>query len=345
MRFQIVHEIKGRIRVHILQTYMSDKEADTLQYYLDNSGLVQSAKVYERTQDAVICYKGSRQEMLKQLQQFSYQAVQLPESVEALSGRRTNREYMDKLAGKVILRMGSKALLPFPIRSAVTVVKSAKYIWKALDTLRQRKIEVALLDGVAIGVSVLRGDMNTAGSVMFLLDIGETLEEWTHKKSVDDLARSMTLNTGRVWLLVDGKEVLTDAKKIQMDDRIVVHMGNVIPFDGIVADGEGMVNQASFTGESLPVEKKVDGYVYAGTVLEEGELTIQVKGTSGSTRYEKIVNMIEETEKLKSGVESRAEHLADKLVPYTLGGTGLVYLLTRNVTKALAVLMVDFSAR
>ena len=343
MRFQIVHEIKGRIRIHILQTYMSDKEADTLQYYLDNSGLVRSAKVYERTQDAVICYKGSRQEMLKQLQQFSYQAVQLPESVEALSGRRTNREYMDKLAGKVILRMGSKALLPFPIRSAVTVVKSAKYIWKALDTLRQRKIEVALLDGVAIGVSVLRGDMNTAGSVMFLLDIGETLEEWTHKKSVDDLARSMTLNTGRVWLLVDGKEVLTDAKKIQMDDRIVVHMGNVIPFDGIVADGEGMVNQASFTGESLPVEKKVDGYVYAGTVLEEGELTIQVKGTSGSTRYEKIVNMIEETEKLKSGVESRAEHLADKLVPYTLGGTGLVYLLTRNVTKALAVLMVDFS--
>ena len=343
MRFQIVHEIKGRIRIHILQTYMSDKEADTLQYYLDNSGLVRSAKVYERTQDAVICYKGSRQEMLKQLQQFSYQAVQLPESVEALSGRRTNREYMDKLAGKVILRMGSKALLPFPIRSAVTVVKSAKYIWKALDTLRQRKIEVALLDGVAIGVSVLRGDMNTAGSVMFLLDIGETLEEWTHKKSVDDLARSMTLNTGRVWLLVDGKEVLTDAKKIQMDDRIVVHMGNVIPFDGIVADGEGMVNQASFTGESLPVEKKVDGYVYAGTVLEEGELTIQVKGTSGSTRYEKIVTMIEETEKLKSGVESRAEHLADKLVPYTLGGTGLVYLLTRNVTKALAVLMVDFS--
>lgn len=343
MKFKILHEIKGRMRIHIIQNVMTDKEADTLQYYLENCDIVSGVKVYERNRDAVICFDGDRDRMLRILQGFAYKDVQVPDSVLQLSGRKTNREYTDKLAGKLILRMGSKLILPYPVRCAVTAVKSIKYIWKGICSLMGGKIEVALLDGVAIGVSVLRKDMDTAGSVMFLLNMGEILEEWTHKKSVDDLARSMSLNVSKVWLLADQKEILTDAGQIISGDFIVVHMGNIIPFDGIVTKGEGMVNQSSLTGESMPVEKKEGGYVYAGTVLEEGELTIQVKEVSGTTRYEKIVTMIEETEKLKSGVESRAEHLADRLVPYTLLGTVLVYLLTGNTTKALSVLMVDFS--
>lgn len=343
MRFRILHEIKGRMRIHVIQKAMSDREADILQYYLDGCGMVLEAKVYERTQDAVIRFSGDRRELIAVLRRFSCESVRIPDSALALSGRKTNREYQDKLAAKVALRLGSKLFLPYPARCAVTVLKAVRYVWKGLCCVMRGKIEVALLDGVAIGVSVIRGDMDTAGSVMFLLDIGETLEEWTHKKSVDDLARSMSLHISKVWLLSDGKEVLADADRIAAGDLIVVHMGNVIPFDGVVVKGEGMVNQSSLTGESLPVEKKESGYVYAGTVLEEGELTIQVKETSGATRYEKIVTMIEETEKLKSGMESRAEHLADRLVPYTLLGTGLTYLLTRNTTKALSVLMVDFS--
>lgn len=343
MRFKILHEIKGRMRIHILQKAMTDKEADTLQYYLESCDIVSEAKVYERNQDVAICFYGDRKQMLSILQGFSYESVQVPDSVLQLSGRKTNREYMDKLAGRVIWRMSSRLFLPYSVRCAVTAVKSIKYIRKGIRSVMGGKIEVALLDGVAIGVSVIRRDMNTAGSVMFLLNIGEILEEWTHKKSVDDLARSMSLNVSKVWLLVDEREVLTDAGQIAPKDLIVVHMGNVIPFDGNIIRGEGLVNQASLTGESMPVEKKEGGYVYAGTVLEEGELTIQVKEVSGTTRYEKIVTMIEETEKLKSEVESRAEHLADRLVPYTLLGTVLVYLFTRNTTKALSVLMVDFS--
>lgn len=325
---------------------MTDREADTLQYYLESCEGVISAKVYERTADALICYTDApdrRNALLHALQVFSYDAVAVPESVFAMSGRETNREYLDRLAAKVILRAGNKLFLPWSLRCAITAVRSVKYIWKGLKSIAGRKIEVAVLDGAAIGVSVIRGDVNTAGSVMFLLDIGEILEEWTHKKSVDDLARSMSLNVTKVWMLSDGREVLTDADRIAAGDRIVVHMGNVIPFDGVVEDGEGMVNQSSLTGESLPVEKKKDRYVYAGTVLEEGELTIRVKEASGTTKYEKIVAMIENTEKLKSAVESRAGHLADRLVPYTLLGTCLVYLLTGNTTKAVSVLMVDFS--
>lgn len=343
MKFQILHEIKGRMRIHIAQKSMTDREADTLQYYLENCGAVRSAKVYERTQDAVICFCGDREKVIGILRAFSYKNVQVPDSVLELSGRKTNREFQDKLAGKVVMRLGKKLLLPYPVRCAVTVVKSMKYIWKGLCCVMAGKIEVALLDGVAIGVSVIRGDMNTAGSVMFLLEIGEILEEWTHKKSVDDLARSMSLNISKVWLLAGEQEILVDVNRVAVGDLIVVHMGNVIPFDGVVVEGSGMVNQSSLTGESLPVEKKENGYVYAGTVLEDGELTIQVKEMTGATKYEKIVTMIEETEKLKSAVESKAEHLADRLVPYTLLGTGLVYLLTGNTTKALSVLMVDFS--
>ena len=257
--------------------------------------------------------------------------------------RSMNRKYWDKLVNRVVLRMGSKLFVPAPIRTGLVLVKSLSYIKKALSCVGRRKIEVPLLDGIAITTSIVRGDYGTAGSVMFLLDLGEIMEEWTRKKSVDDLAKKMSLNVSKVWLNVDGKEVLTDVSKIETGDCVTVHMGNVIPLDGVIKEGEGMVNQASLTGEAIPVAKKPGGYVYAGTVLEEGELLIEVKENSGTTKYEKIVAMIEETEKLKSTVESRAEHLADRLVPYTLAGTGLVYLLTRNVTKALSVLMVDFS--
>ena len=243
----------------------------------------------------------------------------------------------------MIYHFGRKWLLPAPIRAIYTTVVSVKYIWKGIQTLAQGKIEVPVLDATAIGVSMLRGDYGTAGSVMFLLGVGELLEEWTHKKSVGDLARSMSLNVGKVWLKKDGQEILVPSEKIVAGDEIVVHMGNLIPFDGEVSNGEGMVNQASLTGESVPVRRTLGSVVYAGTVLEEGELTILVKQTGGSSRYEKITAMIEESEKLKSGLESKAEHLADRLVPYSLGGTALTYLLTRNATKALSILMVDFS--
>ncbi len=343
MKFQILHEIKGRMRIHLVQKKMADEQADALCYYLSQWENVENVKVYERTQDMVIQYHGERALILKELRELSYEDIEVSESAVELSGRSTNREYKDRLTKQVLMRLGSKLFLPQPIRTAVILAKSSRYLWKGIKTIARAKMEVAVLDAVAIGVSVFRGDFNTAGSVMFLLDIGETLEEWTHKKSVNDLARSMSLNISKVWLLVDGKEILMDVDQVKAGDHIVSHMGNVIPFDGIVLSGEGMVNQSSLTGESLPVEKKEGSYAYAGTVLEEGELIIEVKESLGATRYEKIVTMIEETEKLKSAMESKAEHLADRLVPYTLLGTGLVYALTRNTTKALSVLMVDFS--
>ena len=302
-----------------------------------------TAKVYERTSDVVITYAGERQLLLSYLQTYYYRRKVEEDEALARSGRAMNRKYWDKLVNRVVLRMGSKLFVPAPIRTGLVLAKSLSYIKKALSCVGRRKIEVPLLDGIAITTSIVRGDYGTAGSVMFLLDLGEIMEEWTHKKSVDDLAKKMSLNVSKVWLNVDGREVLTDVSKIETGDCVTVHMGNVIPLDGVIKEGEGMVNQASLTGEAIPVAKKPGGYVYAGTVLEEGELLIEVKENSGTTKYEKIVAMIEETEKLKSTVESRAEHLADRLVPYTLAGTGLVYLLTRNVTKALSVLMVDFS--
>ena len=277
------------------------------------------------------------------IQLFHYEEVELPTGLLESSGRALNNEYQEKLISKVIYHFGRKWLLPAPIRAIYTTVVSVKYVWKGIQTLAQGKIEVPVLDATAIGVSMLRGDYGTAGSVMFLLGVGELLEEWTHKKSVGDLARSMSLNVGKVWLKKDGQEILVPSEKIVAGDEIVVHMGNLIPFDGEVSNGEGMVNQASLTGESVPVRRTLGSVVYAGTVLEEGELTILVKQTGGSSRYEKITAMIEESEKLKSGLESKAEHLADRLVPYSLGGTALTYLLTRNATKALSILMVDFS--
>lgn len=343
MNFKILHEIKGRMRIHAGQKRMSFEEADILQYYLSNQKFVTSVKVYERNQDIVICYVGARSELIGILKEFRYETAEVPEVYLQSSSRELNREYWDKLVTKVFVHYGSQMFLPYPVRAVMTTVRSVKYIWHGICTLAKGKIEVSVLDGAAVGVSVFRGDVKTAASVMFLLGIGEVLEDWTHKKSVSDLARSMSLNVSKVWLVTDGKEVLVDSASVKPGDTVVVHMGNVIPFDGHVTRGEGMVNQASLTGESLPVVKNAGGYVYAGTVVEEGELTIQVKATAGSTKYEKIVAMIEESEKLKSAVEGKAAHLADKLVPYTLLGTGITYLATRNTMRALSVLMVDFS--
>lgn len=343
MRFQIKHEIKGRLRVHVIRKRMSFSQADTLQYYLMGLTGVQKVKVQNRTCDAIIEYDGDRGEILKELQRFSYQQTEVPEDYLKNSGREMNQYYWDKLVNRVILHYGTKFFLPISVRDVIATVKSVKYVCEGVRTLLKGKIEVPVLDGTAIGVSVFRGDYSTASSVMFLLGIGEILEEWTHKKSVEDLARSMSLNISKVWLIREGKEELAELTAVNSGDQVVVHMGNVIPFDGDVVAGEAMVNQASLTGESNPVRKIEGGYAYAGTVVEEGEITICVKEVNGSSKYEKIMTMIEESEKLKSSLEGRAAHLADRLVPYTFAGTGLVWLLTRNTTKALSVLMVDFS--
>lgn len=343
MKFIIKHEIPGRIRVHMVQPKMTFEEADILLYYLVNMENVTKAKVYERTQDAVIYYEKDRREIIKALQKFGYDRGTVPEGLTEHSGRQMNAEYQEKLLMKVVMRFGGKFLIPAPVRAVWTGVRSLKYLQQGIVSLKKGRLEVAALDATAIGVSILRRDMNTASSIMFLLGIGELLEEWTHKKSVGDLARDMSLNVGKVWLLREEQEILVPAKQIEPEDLVVVRMGNVIPFDGVVSRGEAMVNQASMTGEAVPVKKTAESYVYAGTVVEEGELIICVKAVSRATRFEKIVTMIEESEKLKSNLESHAEHLADQLVPYTLAGTILTWLLTRNVTKALAVLMVDFS--
>lgn len=343
MRFCIKHEMKGRLRIHIIQNRMTYAEADTLSWYLEEQENVTEVKVYERTADAVICYKGEREEILTVLKQFSYEKAEVPETVLSSSGRQLNEEYKERLITKTVLHYGSKLFLPMPVRAVITSVKSVKYIWKGIRCLAHGRLEVPVLDATAISVSVFRKDFATAGSVMFLLGIGEIIEEWTHKKSVGDLARSMSLNVKKVWLKRENQEILVKSSEVQPGDEIIVHMGNVIPFDGEVSDGEGMVNQASLTGEAMPVRRVSGQSVYAGTVLEEGELQIRVKAVTGSTRYEKIVSMIEDSEKLKSSVEGKAEHLADRLVPYTLLGTGVAWLLTRNVTRTLSVLMVDFS--
>ena len=343
MRFKIEHEIRGRVRLHICQKRMTCRQADQLEYFLTKLNGVTSAKVVERNQDVVICYSDNREEMLRAIQRFSYEKAEAPESYLQNSGREMNGEYWEKMVNHVVLHYGKKIFLPLPVRTFLTTLKSVKYIWKGVRTLAKCRIEVPVLDATAIGVSMLRGDFSTASSVMFLLGFGEILEDWTHKKSVDDLARSMSLNVSKVWLITEDSEVQVGTDEIKPGDRVRIHMGTIIPFDGIVTEGEAMVNEASLTGESMPVAKHESSYVYAGTVMEEGELTIRVKETSGSTKFEKIVTMIEETEKLKSAVESKAEHLADRLVPYTLAGTALTYALTRNVTKALSILMVDFS--
>lgn len=331
------------MRIHILQSRMSFEQADTLQYYLDAKEQVINAKIQERTADVTVSYQGSREEILSVLEAFTYERAQVPEVYLKNSGRQMNREYWDRLVNKTVIYFGNKIFLPYLIRAGITMITSVKYIWKGLTTLARRRIEVPVLDATAIGVSIFRGDISTASSVMFLLSLGEILEEWTHKKSVGDLARSMSLNISKVWLVRDGQEIMVPVTEIRSGDPVRVHMGNVIPFDGCVIEGEAMVNQASLTGESVPVRRAEGSTVYAGTVVEEGEITFKVKEANGSSKYEKIMAMIEESEKLKSSLESKAEHLADRLVPYTFLGTGLVWLLTRNMTKTISVLMVDFS--
>ena len=346
MKFIIKNESKNRLRIHMAQSRMSFEQADILQYYIENIKGVTSTKVYERTCDAVIVYNPedvSRRDIVKAVATFHYNEVSVPQQLLDNSGRQMNSHYQEQLMMRVMLHFGKKLLLPLPIRACINTVNSFRYIGEGIRCLAHRKLEVPVLDATAIGVSILRGDFNTAGSVMFLLSIGELLEEWTHKKSVGDLARSMSLNVGKVWLKTPETEILVEADTIHEGDIVIVHMGNVIPFDGVVVDGEGMINQAALTGESVPVRKTIDSSVYAGTVVEEGSLTVKVTKTGGASRYDKIVSMIEDSEKLKSGLESKAEHLADKLVPLTLGGTAITYLLTRNITKTLSVLMVDYS--
>lgn len=343
MKFTIKHESRGRMRVHMEQYRMTYEQADTLLYVIHNHRNVTFVKVYDRTADAVIEYVGDREQIIELLRHFHYESANVPQTVIKTSGRELNNSYQEKLIGSVVWHYSKKLLLPWPIRTALTVGRSIKYIGIGLKCLLQRKIEVPVLDATAITVSLVTKDFSTASSIMFLLGIGEFLEEWTHKKSVDDLARSMSLHVSKVWLRTpENQEILVESSKIEKGDKVVVHMGNVIPFDGEVLDGDAMVNQASLTGESVPVQRTVGNTVFAGTVVEEGEITIRVKEVEGNNRFDQIVTMIEESEKLKSELEGKAEHYADKLVPWTLGATGLTYLLTRNVTKAMSILMVDF---
>ena len=344
MKFTIKHESRGRMRVHMEQYRMTYEQADTLLYVIHNHRNVTFVKVYDRTADAVIEYVGDREQIIELLRHFHYESANVPQTVIKTSGRELNNSYQEKLIGSVVWHYSKKLLLPLPIRIALTIGRSVKYIGIGLKCLLQRKIEVPVLDATAITVSLITKDFSTASSIMFLLGIGELLEEWTHKKSVDDLARSMSLNVSKVWLKTpENQEILVESSKIEKGDKVVVHMGNVIPFDGEVLDGDAMVNQASLTGESVPVQRTVGNTVFAGTVVEEGEITIRVKEVEGNNRFDQIVTMIEESEKLKSSLESKAEHLADRLVPYTFLGTGLVWLFTGNVTKTISVLMVDFS--
>ena len=341
MKCTILHETRGRMRVHTMQGAMSLQQADILEAYLNRVSGVTKATVYDRTGDAVICYDGPRETVTKALSSFAYAKEQAlaPEH----SSRALNRDFEDKLVASLCWRGIKQLFVPSSVRTLITVARSVPYIKAGMTCLMHRKIQVPVLDATAITVSMLRKDFKTASSIMFLLGIGDILDEWTHKKSVADLAQTMSLNVDKVWKETDAGSVLVPVADVQVGDRIVIHTGNVIPLDGKVVSGEAMVNQASITGEPLAVRKAEGGYVYAGTVVEEGDCTICVEKSAGSGRYDRIIRMIEESEKLKSATEDHASHLADQLVPYSLGATALVWLLTGNMTKALAVLMVDFS--
>ena len=343
MKCNILHESAGRLRVHLHCGYMTLHQADILEYYLRSISGVTEVKVYDRTQDAVVLYAGKRGDVIAALAVFSFPNAEAMELVPEHTSRALNREFEDKLVMTVVRRCISRLFLPFPVTSVLAVIRSVKYIKEGLKALWHGKLSVAVLDATAVTVSIVRGDFSTAGSVMFMLRLGEILEEWTHKKSVADLAGAMSLNVDKVWLQVNDTEVLVPVSDVKAGDCVVVRTGSMIPLDGKVVSGEAMVNQASMTGESMPVPKRPGSYVYAGTVAEEGECIVQVAKASGSGRYDRIVHMIEESEKLKSTAEDNAARLADRLVPYTLGGTALTYVLTRNITKTLAVLMVDFS--
>ena len=343
MKCKILHDTAGRLRVHLCCKRMTLRQADVLEYYLLAVDGVRSVKVYDRTRDAVVVYDAERERMIRALARFSFEKAEKLDLAPEHTSRTLNREFEDKLALTVMRRCASNLFLPAPVTSALAGIRSAKYIKEGLLALWHRKLSVAVLDATAVTVSMVRGDFATAGSVMFMLRLGEILEEWTHKKSVADLASAMSLRVENVWQQVDGTEVLTKVTDVKPGDRIVIRTGGMIPLDGRVVEGEAMVNQSSLTGESMPVAKRPGSPVYAGTVAEEGECVICVEKVSGSGRYDRVVRMIEESEKLKSTAEDKASRMADRLVPYTLGGTAVTYLLTRDVTKMLAVLMVDFS--
>ncbi len=343
MKCTILHESPGRLRVHLQCPAMTLHQADVLEYYLRAVDGVSDVKVYDRTRDAVILYASGRGGVIAALASFSFPKAEALALVPEHTPRALNREFEDKLALTVMRRCVSKLFLPVPVTTVLAVIRSVRYIKEGLKALWHGKLSVAVLDATAVTVSILRGDFSTAGSVMFMLRLGEILEEWTHKKSVADLAGAMSLNVDKVWLRVNDTEVLVPVSDVQEGDCVVVRTGSMIPLDGKVVSGEAMVNQSSMTGESMPVPKRPGSPVYAGTVAEEGECVICVEKRSGGGRYDRIVRMIEESEKLKSTAEDKAARLADRLVPYTLGGTALTYLLTRNITKTLAVLMVDFS--
>ena len=343
MKIRVEHEIKGRIRFSTNLGRLNPEQADCLLYYLLSLPGVKSAKVYERSGDGVIFYQGERRELLKRIAGFSPESEAVKKLVPECTSRRLNVEYRERLISRFVNRAVFNTLVPAPIRAVWTCIKAVRYVAAGLHCVLRRKLEVPVLDATAITVSLIRRDFKTASSVMFLLGVGELMEEWTHKKSVADLAGSMALNVDKVWLKREEGDVQIPIHQVQEGDLIRVAVGSMIPLDGIVTEGEAMVNQASLTGESIPVKKGPESSVYAGTVLEEGDLVIRVKQAAGSTRYEKIIRMLEESEKLKSSMESRAEHLADRLVPYSFLGTVAAYLITRNPMKAVSILMVDFS--
>ena len=343
MKCTILHEGKGRMRVHVEKVRMTLHRADVLEAYLNHNDAIVHAAVYERTGDVVITYTGKRTAAIAILAGYKFDVAEYDALVTSADSRRLNREYQDKMFDLVAGRCLRKLFLPAPLDAAYTAFRSIRFLWKGVRCVLSRRLEVEVLDALSIGVSLLRGDFGTAGSVMFLLNLGSLLEEWTRKKSLDDLARSMALNVDKVWVRSQGTEVLVPLTKVRSGDEVVVRSGNMIPLDGTVLEGEAMVNQAALTGEAMPVRKAEGSTLYAGTVVEEGECVFIAKAEGGSNRYDKIVAMIEESEKLKSSTENRALVLADKLVPWCLGATVVTYLLTRNVTRAISCLMVDFS--
>ncbi len=343
MRFAIRHEIKNRIRIHLSKKRLSFREADIVEYYLKSFDEVKEVRVYERTADVVVRYDCNRSHIIGLINDFSLDDVYVPEQVLENSGRELRAEYFDKIVSTVILHYGKRLILPFFVRRIFYSVKAVKFILRGIKTLKMLQLQVEMLDALAITAAILTGDYNTASNVMFLLGIGDTLEDWTHKRSVGDLARRMSLNIDKVWLHTDDGEIQIDSSEINCGDKVVVRMGNMIPFDGEVIDGEAMVNQSSMTGEAVAVHKKRGTSVFAGTVVEEGDIIVKVTQAGGSGRFDRIVKMIEESEKLKSSLESKAERLADRLVPYTLLAAGITWLFSKNITKAISVLMVDYS--
>ena len=343
MKCTILHEGKGRMRVHVEKVRMTLHRADVLEAYLNHNDAIVHAAVYERTGDVVITYTGRRSAAIAVLAGYKFDVAEYDALVTSADSRRLNREYQDKMFDLVAGRCLRKLFLPAPLAAAYTAFRSIHFLWKGVRCVLSRRLEVEVLDALSIGVSLLRGDFGTAGSVMFLLNLGSLLEEWTRKKSLDDLARSMALNVDKVWVRSQGTEVLVPLTKVRSGDEVIVRSGNMIPLDGTVLEGEAMVNQAALTGEAMPVRKAEGSTLYAGTVVEEGECVFIAKAEGGSNRYDKIVAMIEESEKLKSSTENRALVLADKLVPWCLGATVVTYLLTRNATRAISCLMVDFS--